>query len=696
MVLPDLEKKLILHNRENINIMHTNELIHETSPYLLQHAHNPVNWFAWSKEVVKKAQAENKLLLISIGYSTCHWCHVMEKECFENEAVAKVMNQHFISIKVDREERPDVDQVYMNALQLMTGSGGWPLNIVALPDGRPVWGGTYLNKERWIEVLLQLQNLQKKQPQKLLEYASKLLEGIKTMDLVSKSSENLNFKDFDYKELLSGWSRQFDHTYGGSKGAPKFMMPNNLHFLMRYAFQNKDKSLLDYVNLSLTKMAYGGIFDHINGGFSRYSVDERWHVPHFEKMLYDNAQLVSLYSDAFLIHKNPLFKEVVYQTLEFIKRELTDEEGGFYSALDADSVNEFGILEEGAYYAFTKEELQEELKGDFQLFSDFYNINSFGKWEKEHYVLIRTQSDEEFCKKHYLTLSEFKIKKTHWSETLLKHRTTKNRPRLDNKIICSWNAMMIKACVDAYKAFNEQEFLEMALKNASFICLNLWPNEQKLMRTYTSGKAANEGFLEDYAHLISAFIAVYESTFNELWVKRANKLITICYQDFFDNYSGMFFYSSTRGEQLISKTIEVRDNVIPSSNSIIANVLQWLGTFYDNTKYTNTSQLMLSSILKELKNHPQGFSNWLDLQLNFSHPFYELVICGTKAIEKLTAVNSQYLPNKLLAGTTQQSNLPLFRNRFEEGKTNLYLCTHGTCNLPETRVSKLISTIKFN
>ncbi|GGD83270.1 thioredoxin domain-containing protein [Planktosalinus lacus] len=676
--------------------MHTNELIHETSPYLLQHAHNPVNWCAWSKGVLKKAQTENKLLLISIGYSTCHWCHVMEEECFENEVVAKVMNQHFINIKVDREERPDVDQVYMNALQLMTGSGGWPLNIVALPDGRPVWGATFLNKERWIEVLQQLQKLHKNQPKTLIEYASKLLEGIKTMDLVSKNNEDQNFKDFDYEELLSGWSRQFDQTNGGTKGAPKFMMPNNLHFLLRYAFQNNDKQLLDYVNLSLTKMAYGGVFDHINGGFSRYSVDERWHVPHFEKMLYDNAQLVSLYSDAYLIHKNPLFKEVVYKTLEFIKRELSNEEGGFYSALDADSINEFGVLEEGAYYVFTKEELQKELNNDFQLFADYYNINSFGKWEKERYVLIRTQSDEEFCKKHNLTLSEFKNKKTLWSETLLNHRTTKNRPRLDNKIICSWNAMIIKAYMDAYKAFNEDEFLDIALKNTSFICQKLWPNEQKLMRNYTNGKVAAVGFLEDYAHLISAFIALYESTFNEEWVKRANKLTEICYEDFFDNQSGMFFYSSAHREQLISKTIEIRDNVIPSSNSVMAKNLQWLGTFYDNTKYTNTSRVMLSSVLQELKKYPQGFSNWLDLQLNHSHPFYELVICGSKAVKKSSVVNSHYLPNKLLAGTTQENNFPLFRNRFEDGKTNLYLCTHGTCNLPETRVSKIISTIKFN
>lgn len=676
--------------------MPTNQLIHETSPYLLQHAHNPVNWYAWCKDVLKKAPSENKLLLISIGYSTCHWCHVMEKECFEDENVAEVMNQHFINIKVDREERPDVDQVYMNALQLMTGSGGWPLNIVALPDGRPVWGATYLNKDQWTDVLLQLQNLHKTQPETLTEYATKLLQGIKTMDLISKNKEHVHFKKFDYKNLLSTWSHHFDHVNGGSKGAPKFMMPNNLHFLLRYAFQIKDPQLSDYIKLSLTKMAYGGIFDHINGGFSRYSVDERWHIPHFEKMLYDNAQLVSLYSDAFLVYKNPLFKEVVFQTLHFIERELSKKEGGFYSALDADSLNAFGVLEEGAYYVFTKEELKEELDEDFELFSDYYNVNNFGKWENEQYVLIRTENDDVFCQKQQLSEADFRTKKNHWIDTLLQHRTTKNRPRLDHKIICSWNAMMVKAYTDAYKAFNKKEFLEIALKNASFLIQTLWQDEQKLKRTYTSGKVSTEAFLEDYAHLISAFIALYECTFDIHWLKRAKKLTTNCIENFYDNESGMFFYTSSKGEQLISKPIEVRDNVIPSSNSVMAKNLHWLGTFYDDTKLIKISQQMLTSVQTEINNYPQGYSNWLDLQLNFSHPFYEVVICGTGAEEESTALNAHFIPNKLLAGTSQPSDLPLFYNRFEKGKTTYYLCTQGACNLPETELSEVISSIKYN
>jgi uncharacterized protein len=674
--------------------MHTNQLIHETSPYLLQHAHNPVNWFPWRSDVLQKAREENKLLLISIGYSTCHWCHVMEHECFENEQVAEVMNKHFINIKVDREERPDVDQVYMNALQLMTGAGGWPLNIVALPDGRPVWGATFVKKDQWMDVLSQIQKLHKTQPKTLTDYADKLEQGIKTMDVISKNTSEVDFKDFDYREHLSYWSRQFDHEYGGTKRAPKFMMPNNLHFLMRYAFQNSDAQLMDYVNLSLTKMAYGGIFDHVNGGFSRYSVDERWHVPHFEKMLYDNAQLVSLYSDAYLINKNPLYKGVIYETLQFVNRELSHPDGGFYSALDADSINTYGVLEEGAYYVFTKEELQEEIKEDFELFSDYYNVNDFGKWEKEHYVLIRTLPDEEFCTKYNLTVSDLEIKKRHWKKTLINHRATKNRPRLDNKIITSWNGMMIKGFADAYKAFLEPEFLETALKNAQFICHNLWAEEKKLLRTSTNGKVAIDAFLEDYAHLISAFISLYENTFDEKWIERAKKLTDTCFEQFFDSKSGMFFFSASAEEQLISKTLEVRDNVMPASNSVMAKNLFWLGTFYFDEKYIDTSLQMLKNVLPEIEHYPPGCSNWLDLAMHFTHPFYEVVVVGENAISLKTQMSNYYIPNVLFAGSSEEKNTPLTVKRFVKNKTNVYVCEKGSCQLPLEDITEVINTIQ--
>ncbi|MEZ4782277.1 MAG: thioredoxin domain-containing protein [Flavobacteriaceae bacterium] len=430
---------------------YTNELINETSPYLLQHAHNPVNWNAWNDETLNEAKANNKLLLISIGYASCHWCHVMEHESFEDVEVAQIMNKNFINIKVDREERPDVDQVYMNAVQLMTGSGGWPLNVVALPDGRPVWGGTYFKKEQWMSVLEQISEVYQENPQKLIEYADKLEAGIKSLDVVNLNPNEVKFNHEFVLNAVNKWSQSFDRIKGGINRAPKFMMPNNLHFLMREAYQNNNTDLQGYVNLTLTKIAFGGVFDHVGGGFSRYSVDDKWHVPHFEKMLYDNAQLVSLYSDAYIITKNPLYKEVVFETLEFVKRELTDANGTFYSSLDADSTTLSGELEEGAFYVWTETELKKILGEDFQLFANYYNINDYGLWEHNNYVLIRSDSDQVFNKKYDISIEDITKKKTAWKKLLLKERAKRNRPRLDDKVLTSWNALMLKAYVDAYK-----------------------------------------------------------------------------------------------------------------------------------------------------------------------------------------------------------------------------------------------------
>ncbi len=369
----------------------SNELINETSPYLLQHAHNPVNWHPWKDEVLDLAQVEEKLLLISVGYSACHWCHVMEHESFENEEVAEIMNSNYICIKVDREERPDIDQVYMNAVQIMTGMGGWPMNVVALPDGRPVWGGTYFRKEQWKDALKQIANLYASKPEQLLEYAGKLEAGLNQVQIIEPPTTNKNFHRDFFLPIIKKWKRSLDRKNGGYNSAPKFMMPTNYDFLLRYAFQNSDEELMDFCLHTLNKMSWGGVFDPIGGGFSRYSVDESWHVPHFEKMLYDNAQLVQLYSKAYKLTGNNWYKEVVIQTLDFIDREMSDPSGAFYSALDADSEDENGKKEEGAYYVWKKAELQRLLQDDFNLFSECFNINAFGKWEHENYVLIRNK-----------------------------------------------------------------------------------------------------------------------------------------------------------------------------------------------------------------------------------------------------------------------------------------------------------------
>lgn len=388
-----------------------NELHLETSPYLLQHAENPVHWKAWNESVLATAAEKNTLIIISIGYSACHWCHVMEHESFENDQVASVMNNNFINIKVDREERPDVDAVYMKAVQIMTNRGGWPLNVVALPDGRPVWGGTYFTKEEWISTLNQLKDLYVKHPEKMIDYAIKLHLGIESLNAIEIKNSKADFDFSLIENLVSKWSKSFDLEFGGMARAPKFMMPNNYQFLLRFAYQNKDEKLLDFVNLTLTKMAYGGLFDTVDGGFSRYAVDWKWHVPHFEKMLYDNGQMVSLYAEAYKLTKNPLYKKVIEKTLNFVNRSLKNPENGFYSALDADSLNEKQHLEEGAFYVWKKAELQDLLQDDFELFSQVFNINEFGFWEHDNYVLIQNESLEHISKQNHLGLDDLISKK---------------------------------------------------------------------------------------------------------------------------------------------------------------------------------------------------------------------------------------------------------------------------------------------
>lgn len=677
-----------------MNHKYTNALVNETSPYLLQHAHNPVNWKAWNDETLAEAKQKNKLILISIGYAACHWCHVMEHESFEDSLVAKVMNDNFINIKVDREERPDVDQVYMNAVQLMTGSGGWPLNAVALPDGRPVWGGTYFKKEQWTKALTQIVDIYNNDPQKLNEYASRLEEGIKSLDIVTLNTNDAKFEQIQINEAIANWSKRFDYQKGGITNAPKFMMPNNIHFLLRQAYQNNDIELQNYVNNTLTNIAYGGVYDQIGGGFSRYSVDTKWHVPHFEKMLYDNAQLVSLYSDAYLITKNPLYKNVVLETLDFIKRELTHEEGTFYSSLDADSTTPEGKLEEGAFYVWTKKELETLLPEDYNLFADYYNINNYGLWEHGNYVLIRKDSNKEIAEKYNLSIDELTNKISHWKTLLLKHREKKDRPRLDDKILTSWNALMIKGYVDAYRVFGDDTFLNSAIKNAEFIIAKQLKPDGGLFHNYKEGKSTINGYLEDYAATIEAFLSLYESTLDEKWLNNARNLTNYTFDHFFDDSSKMFFFTSNEDTSLVTRTIEYRDNVIPASNSMMAKSLFKLSHYFDNEAYANTAKIMLNNVLPELSQYPSGFSNWLDLKLNYTQKYYEVAIVGKDAKNKISELNKTYLPNKLLIGSTSENNLPLLKNRYVDDNTLIYVCVNKACKLPVTEVNDAISLIK--
>ena len=673
---------------------YTNQLINETSPYLLQHAHNPVNWKAWNTETLQQAKDEKKLIIISVGYSACHWCHVMEKESFEDSTVASVMNKNFISIKVDREERPDVDQIYINAVQLMTGSAGWPLNVIALPDGRPVWGGTYFRKEDWINSLEKIQKLYGENPQKLIDYADNLEEGIKSMDLIEVNTNALNFNEFPTKSILKNWSATFDNKYGGPNRAPKFMMPNNLNYLLRYGIKNNDKQIQDYVYLTLDKIAYGGVYDHIGGGFSRYSTDIKWHVPHFEKMLYDNAQLVSLYSQAYKITKNPLYEEVVKETLAYIKREMTNKEGAFYSSLDADSVSEDGELEEGAYYVFNKKELEFQLKEDFPIFSEYYNVTNYGKWEKESYVLIRKKSDQEIITEFSISEEELNRKKKNWKQQLLAYRNNRPKPRLDDKTLTSWNALMIKGYVEAYKAFQVTEYLNAAQTNAQFLIDHQLQKNGALNHSYKDEKSSINGYLEDYAAVIDAFIALYEVTLNDKWISKANELAEYTFDNFFDEEKSMFYFTSKEDEKLVARNFEYRDNVIPASNSMMAKNLLILSHHFDNEKYLTTASKMLHNIQPEIESYPSAYSNWLDLMSNFQDNFYEVVVVGKDASNKIAELNVRYLPNILVAGSTSESKKPLLNYRYIDGETLIYVCVNNSCKLPVSDISEALNFIK--
>ncbi len=672
-----------------------NDLVNETSPYLLQHAYNPVNWKAWNENTLKLAKEQNKLIVISIGYSSCHWCHVMEEESFENDSIAKIMNDSFINIKVDREERPDVDKVYMNAVQLMTGKGGWPLNCIALPDGKPVFGGTYFTKEQWSKILKDVSKLYKENPQKVEEYAQRVTEGIQTSELVTLNKEEAVFKNEEIIAAINLSTEQLDTINGGFKGAPKFPMPNTLDYLLRYHYHFNKPELFKYIKKSLTKMAYGGIYDQIGGGFSRYSVDNRWHIPHFEKMLYDNAQLVSVYSKAYLQDKNELYKSIVKETLAFVNDELNANNGAFYSSLDADSKNENNELEEGIFYTWTKQELKALIK-DYKLFANYYNVNTAGFWENDLYVLIRDQSVTEFAKKNKLTKDELKEKIADWKSILNVARNKRRKPNLDDKILTSWNALMLQGYVDAYKAFDQKEYLNKAVKIAEFILHNQLRSDGGLNRNFKDGKSTINGYAEDYATVIQAFISLHEVSLDEKWLIISKEIMEYAIIHFYDSTSGMFFYTSKEDPSLIARKTEVIDGVISSSNSIIGNSLFKLGHYFYDQKMIKISKQMLNNLKIEIIKNPMGYSNWLHLMTNFTQPFYEVAVVGKNANTITKEFYKNYFPNILISASNKDSELPLLEFKYIDGETLIYVCVNGTCKLPLADISKAIKSINRN
>ncbi len=665
----------------------TNHLIHETSPYLLQHAHNPVNWYPWGDKALTKAKEENKLLLISIGYSACHWCHVMEKESFENEAIAKIMNDNYVCIKVDREERPDIDMIYMNAVQIITGGGGWPLNCFALPDGSPVYGGTYYKPDQWKHVLENLVLSYKSAPEKFENAAKDIKKGIGQMNQIISVKEDSDFSFEDAISTIIKLRKNFDHAHGGTWGAPKFPLPVSYNPLIRYYYHTGDKDVINHVILSLDKMAKGGIYDHLGGGFARYTVDKQWMVPHFEKMLYDNAQLVSLYSDAYRVNSNPVYKAVIEETLDFIEREMLSPEGGFYSSFDADSEGE-----EGKFYVWQKSEIDHLLKNNANLFSEYYNVTESGNWEGKNILHVVT-SKEKFAAKNNLSTDKLSVLLDNAKAILFSEREKRTKPALDDKILTSWNAMMLKAFVKAYSVFQNSRYLEIAERNFKFLEKKALKKDFSLYRNYKNGKATVHAFLDDYALFIDALIEIYQVTFNEKYIVLAKNMTDYVIQNFYHSESSMFYYNSAKQEQLIAKSIEINDHVIPSSNSVMAQNLYKLGHYYLDQEYIEKAKQMLLNIKSKLLKSPDYFGNWLDLMIQFIHKPYEVCILGSDIHELRKGFLQEFLPNILLAGG-YVGNLPILENRYDAGKSTIYVCKNNVCNKPVGTFSDALELIK--
>jgi uncharacterized protein YyaL (SSP411 family) len=668
-----------------------NRLINESSPYLLQHAYNPVDWFPWGDEALKKAEREDKLLIISIGYAACHWCHVMEHESFEDSLVASVMNEHFVSIKVDREERPDVDDVYMTAAQLLSGRGGWPLNAIALPNGKPVFAGTYYPKEQWLDILNQIIKVKNENPARLEDSANKITEGISSTAVIEVNTNDLVLKFEDLKSKMPTALSQYDKEYGGRSGAPKFPMPNSYEFLMKYYWMSSDEKAIEVIRTGLDNMARGGIFDQLGGGFARYSVDPYWLVPHFEKMLYDNGQLVSVYAQAYKLTGEELYKNIVDETLAFIEREMSAAEGGFYSSLDADSEGE-----EGKFYVWQKEEIENVIQNaeDSKIFCDYYNVTDTGNWEHKNILNVKLDK-QSFAEQNNISIQRLDEVLSKSRAKLMSTRDKRVRPGLDDKILTSWNALMISGYVDAYTATGNEAYLERALKAAEFIISKQMQADGRLNRNYKEGKSSINAFLDDYALLIQSFIKIYQVTFDIRWIQQADKLMSYCITHFFNEEQKMFNYTSDIDPPLIAKKAEYEDNVIPSSNSAIARALFELGTLKYNNDYIAMSEQMLSNMIPRISSsdYISFYSNWYQLMLDLVISPFEVAVIGEEAIAKNKELQKEYTGNSIFLGSTGEENLELLKEKLQEKRTMIYVCQNKTCKLPVSEVTKALDLI---
>ena len=664
---------------------YTNALINETSPYLLQHAHNPVNWRPWSEEALQEAKKEDKLVLVSIGYSSCHWCHVMEEETFEDEAVASIMNENFINIKVDREERPDVDQVYMTALQLIKGSGGWPLNVITLPNGKPLYGGTYHTNSQWKNVISEISKLYQEDPNRAREYADRVAAGVQEVNLIKMDdgAEELNVKLLE--EGMLKWIPQWDNQWGGNQGTQKFMLPSNLSFLLDYAELAGREDVTDHVKNTLDKISQGGIYDHVGGGFFRYSTDPYWKVPHFEKMLYDNGQLLGLYAKAYRRFKDPVYKEVVYETFEFLEREMKNEVGGYYAALDADSEGE-----EGKFYVWSAGELKDAIGAEFEVFSKYFNALPEAAWENDKYVLHKTKSDFDFAAKNGLNINEFKETKSEWKQQLLKARDNRIRPGLDDKIITSWNALLIEGLVEAYKTFEDKALLDAAVGAFEFIRRNSYDGKY-LLHSYKENSRRIEGFLDDYAFMASASLQLFEVTADRAYLDFAVELNRTVVDEFSDDSSILYRYK--RQDELISKIVKINDGIMPSPNAaVVANQLKLGHIFYDPASLDDVEK-SIALVVPAFVEDASNYTEWGSLVLRNTYPYYEIAVVGKDAVTQIQALQQEFLPNTLIVASEIDSDIALFKSRFFEDETYIFVCQNNTCNLPTTSVTEALGQL---
>jgi uncharacterized protein len=670
-----------------------NRLKDASSPYLKEHADNPVDWYEWGEEALQKAKNENKPLLISIGYSSCHWCHVMEKESFTDTVVARLMNESFICIKVDREERPDIDNLYLHACQLLNnGEAGWPLNAFALPDGKPFFAGTYYSKDNWIKLLKQISESYKFKKSQVLLQASSLTFGIIDNDslFLQKGNKEKGFNKELYRAIFSNVKQNIDITHGGLRGQQKFPTPSLWNLLLQYHYLTGDQEALFIATNTLTKMALGGLYDQVGGGFARYTTDSLWRIPHFEKMLYDNGQMVSLYAKAYQLTKNNFFKEVLVQTLAFVDQEFVSNSGGLYSSLNADT--EDG---EGIFYSWSLDELKKITSSkNANLIQEYYNITQQGNWEKGRNILYATTLPEEFAVKRNIKAEEFNQLLSTTRKSLLEERSKRNKPTADTKILTSWNAIMLKGYADAYSATADKTYLQRALAIAVFLEKNMLAKDGKLMRNFKDGKVSVNAFLDDYAWLAHAYIKLYQVTFNKHWLTQAKKITDYALVNFYETTSGLFYYSSVNSTQLVLNKMEVRDNNLPSSNAIMATVLYELGVFFSEEHYSAKSSRMLSVVSQKMYEAPVYYTQWCWLSGLIAHGINEVVIMGEDAERKNIELQKKYLPTCFILGGTDKEDLPLLEGRLQDGKTMIYVCSDRICKLPVDEVDKALRQIK--